>query len=107
VDFLLGDTLIQDFVVSDPATGEAIDADAAPTIEVYAGSDTSLMATAVATKRDGATTGQYTFDVALTVGAGFVIGETYNVYAIAVVGGDIGKSVVSTFRIRVATVYSN
>lgn len=105
--FQLDDTLRQDFTVQDPATGAISDADADPDIEVYEDGGSAPMHTTTAAKRDAGTTGQYSFSVALTAANGFEVGKTYNVYALAAVGGTDGGAVVSTFRIQTQIVYAN
>lgn len=106
--FQLDDTWRQDFATSNPASGAAQDADAPPTVEIYEdGSATPMALGLTGSKRDVGTTGQYTVSQALTAAAGFEIGKTYNVYAIAAVGGTTGKAVISTFKITTEVVYVN
>ena len=105
--YKIDDTFRQDFTVSDPSTGAAVDADADPDIEVYEDGDAVALLTGNAAKRAGGTTGQYTFGTTLTVGAGFEVGKTYNVYALATVGGVLGKTVIATFVISTEVVYAN
>jgi len=105
--YQIDDTWRQDFVVSDPATGAASDADSDPDVEIYEDGDSAPTTTISATKRDVGTTGQYTATVALTAANGFEIGKTYNVYAIATVGGTTGKAIISTFKITTEVVYVN
>ena len=104
--YQLGDTLRMDFVVSDPADGTAIDADALPDMEIYEDGGTTAMATPTPAKRDTGTTGQYTFSQALTTGNSFEVGKTYTVYALATVGGTAGAVVVGQFRIAPVAVYA-
>lgn len=102
----LNDVYYKDFVVSDPATGEAIAADAAPSIEVFEDGGTAAMETATAAERDpGITDGQYTFSLTLSAANGFENGKTYNVHVSAVVGGVTGKAVLDTFVIKPVITY--
>jgi len=106
--FQLDDTWRQDFTTSNPASGAAQDADAPPTIEIYEDGSTTPMALGLTgSKRDAGTTGQYTTTVVLSAANGFEIGKTYNVYAIAAVGGTTGKAIISTFKIKTEVVYVN
>lgn len=103
--YQLNDTFRQDFTVSDPASGAAVDADADPDIEIYENGGTAAMVTGTAAKRDAGTTGQYTFSDLLATADGYEIGKIYTVYAIATVGGVTGKVVIATFRIEAKIVY--
>lgn len=105
--YQLDDDFRQDFSVSDPTTGGAVDADADPDVEIYEDGGTSPIVTGTASKRDAGTTGQYTFGTTLTAAAGFEVGKTYNVWAKATVGGTEGKRVVGTFKVDVQIVYVN
>lgn len=102
---VLGDVIDIDFVVSDPATGEAVDADSTPTIEVYENNGTATMYTPTAAKRDTGTTGQYTTRMTLSSGNGFEVGKYYNVHVLATVGGVVGKAVINQFQITRVTTY--
>lgn len=105
---ILNETLNQDFVVSDPLTGAAIDADGGyPLMEVYEDGGAASMFTPVAAKRNGGATGQYTFSMLLSSGNGFEVNKRYNVYAIAAVGGAVGKSVVMVFKVEAPVIYTN
>lgn len=105
--YQIDDTFRQDFVVSDPTTGAAVDADADPDVEIYEDGAATPMVTGTAAKRDAGTTGQYTFSDVLALVDGYEIGKTYTVWAVATVGGVIGKAVVATFRIQTKIVYAN
>lgn len=105
---LLNETLNKDFVVTNPATGAAIDADGGyPLMEVYEDGGSASMFTPVASKRNGGATGQYTFSMLLSSGNGFEVNKRYNVYAIAAVGGVVGKTVVLTFKVESPVIYTN
>jgi hypothetical protein len=104
--YQLDDTLQLDFTTQDPSTGEIVDADSTPAIEIYENGGTAAMATPTPAKRDTGTTGQYTFSQGLTAGAGFEVGKTYNVYALATVNAVDGGAVIAQFRIQAQVVYA-
>lgn len=103
--YVLDDVFRKDFAVSDPATGGAVDADNPPDVEVYEDGGTAAMRNLVAALRDAGTVGQYTVTDTLSAANGYESGKTYNVYALADVGGVIGKSVIATFRIQRVITY--
>lgn len=104
-DYVIGQTYRKDFQVSDPIDASAVDADSLPAIEIYENGGTASMSAPTPAKRDTGTTGQYSFSVALTGGNGFEVDKTYNVYAIAIVGGTTGKALIDTFVVRRVTTY--
>jgi len=105
--YKIDDTFRQDFTVSDPSTGAAVDADADPDIEVYEDGGSSPMVSGTAANRDPAATGQYTFSDILATVDGYEVGKIYTVYALATVGGVLGKTVIATFVISTEVVYAN
>lgn len=105
---LLNETLNLDFVVTNHVNGAAIDADGGyPIIEVYEDGGAASMFTPVAAKRNGGSTGQYTFSMLLSAGNGFEVNKRYNVYAIAAVAAVVGKALVMTFKVEKPVIYTN
>lgn len=104
----LNETVDLDFIVSNPTTGAATDADLGyPDIEIYEdASGVALPYTPAAAKRAVGTTGQYTTQLVLSAANGFEVGKWYNVYAIAAVGGVVGKMVLETFKIESKLTYT-
>jgi hypothetical protein len=105
--YQLNDTYRQDFVVSDPATGEAVTADAAPDVQFFEDGGTDPIYTPTAAEREAGRDGQYTYTATLSAANGFETGKTYNVYAVAVVGGATGKALIGTFKLGPVLTYAN
>jgi hypothetical protein len=91
----LGETKIYDFTVHDPVTGSASNADSAPTVMIYEGSNSTEMISTTATQR-GVLTGNYYISIAYSTTLGYGLGHSYNVIASATVGGVIGKGVIDS-----------
>lgn len=91
----LGETKIYDFTVHNPDTGAAINADSAPTVNVYEGTNSTTLVSTTATQR-GALTGNYYVSLAYSTTLGYGLGHNYNVIASATVGGITGKSVLDS-----------
>ncbi len=104
----LNETLDVDFLTTNPTTGAAVDADGGyPDIEIYEDASAAAMGyVPAAAKRNGPALGQYTTQLALTLANGFEVGKWYNVYAIAAVGGVVGKTVIERFKIESKLTYT-
>ena len=92
----LGETVYQDFTVSNPVTGAAVDADVLPTAEVFEDDSDVVIQTPTIRKRVGKT-GVYVVKLEVTAANGFEIDKTYNVIVSATVGGVVGKASIATF----------
>jgi hypothetical protein len=94
--FHLGQTAIKDFCTNSPTTGEVIDADSTPTIEVYEDDNDTPILTPTPVKRTSKT-GNYRVSFDMTIANGFEITKSYNVTAIVVVGGITSKKTIASF----------
>lgn len=102
MDIPLDEVIYFDAIVSNPATGAAVDADSTPTFAVYEEStDTDIGVGGNLTKRTSLT-GNYRGSFTASDANGFEAGKWYSVIASAVVGGVTGKVVARSFRIVVA-----
>jgi hypothetical protein len=91
-----------DVVTSTPATGAAVDADSAPTFDVFEeGTDTPILDDQTMTKRTSLT-GNYRGSFTASAANGFEAGKWYSVVVSAVVGGVTGKCVAQHFRVAPA-----
>jgi len=97
----LGETVHFEVLTCNPSTGQAADADSAPTFEVFEESQDSAVASGTMTGRNGKT-GDYrgTFDA--TSAGGFESGKWYSVVVSATVAGVVGKRVAVHFRVVAA-----
>jgi hypothetical protein len=87
-----------DVVTSTPATGAAVDADSAPTFDVFEeGTDTPILDDQAMTKRTSLT-GNYRGSFTASAANGFEAGKWYSVVVSAIVGGVTGKCTAMHFR---------
>lgn len=97
-----GTYLTLDFITSDPATGGLMDADSAPTAEVFEDSSaTPTIATPTVAQR-GALTGHYYVLLLLSTAQGFSPTGTYNVVVTATVNGITSKAVLASLTLMPA-----
>jgi len=96
-----GETVYFDVVTHDPATGQVVDADSAPTWKIWGqvGDTPNLIGTM--TKRAG-WTGHYKASFGVATIDGFDPGEFFQVIVSATVGGVTAKTVAMTFRVLAA-----
>lgn len=94
-----GETAFPDFITYD-ATGAPVDADSAPTCEVYEDGDAAALAYAPTVTQRGSLPGQYYASVELTSGNGFDVGKTYSIYAVATVDTIATKTKIANFVLR-------
>lgn len=88
-----------DVITSTPATSAAVDADSAPTFDVFEeATDTPILDDQAMTKRTSLT-GNYRGTFTASAANGFEAGKWYNIVVTAVVGGVTGKCVAKTFRV--------
>jgi hypothetical protein len=92
------ETIVLDFITS-AASRAAADADSTPTCKVFESTTDTAILTPTVVKRTGET-GNYRVPVACTTANGFEVGKSYNVVAIATVGGVVGKAVIARFQVR-------
>lgn len=99
----LGETITIDFSTASPTTGATTAADSTPAIYVFEdASDTAILSpTPVA--RTGYT-GVYRVQVACTAGNGFEAAKSYNVLAVATVGGVTARAPLASFQVRSSVV---
>lgn len=87
-----------DVITSNPATGAAIDADSAPTFDVFEeGTDTPILDDQTMTKRTSLT-GNYRGSITCSTANGFEAGKWYSVVVTAIVDSTTAKAVVKSFR---------
>jgi hypothetical protein len=98
-EYQIDNVLRMDFAVQDPATGEIVDADSLPTVEIFEDGGANPIRTPTPAKRDTDTPGQYTFSDTLSAANGYEVGKTYVVYAKATVGV-AGGNVIMQFKIK-------
>ncbi len=96
---VLNETIFPDFITYD-AAGEPVDADSAPTCEVYEDGAAAAMAYAPTVTQRGSLPGQYYAEVALTGGNAFDVGKTYSIYAVATVATVATKTKIASFVLR-------
>lgn len=94
----LGKTVTLDFIVSDPTTGEPINADFTPSADVYEDTGAGAIYSPVPALR-GPAVGHYMVTLVMTEANGFEKGKSYNLIIAATVGGVAGKMILSTFLI--------
>lgn len=104
---ILDEPLHKSFVVTDPTTGEAIDADALPTAQVFENATLTPMGVSVTVVKRTDGTGHYVWSVDATAANGFVIGNVYNVRVAATVGGVAAKLTETVVRVGTPVVYTN
>ncbi len=91
----LSDSCFQYFGTSSATTGAATDADSTPTVVVAEdGTDMGYVPTVT-----NVATGLYKVEIATTVGNGFEAGRRYNLYAVATVGGVVGRDGIGEFEV--------
>lgn len=89
-------TIVRDFIVSNPETGELQDADSTPTCDVYEDATDTPIYSPTVTQRT-ALTGHYRVPIAVTTANGFEEGKSYNVVVSATVSGISTKVVLASF----------
>lgn len=94
----LGRTITLDFIISDPTTGEPINADSTPSADVYEDLGVGAMYSPTVALR-GPAIGHYLVTLDMTEANGFEKGKSYNLIVSATVGGAVAKTVLSTFLI--------
>jgi hypothetical protein len=92
----LGTTFYIDIIVSDPTTGSAADADAAPVVDIFEDANDTPILSLTSVKRT-ALDGNYRCQIVATTGNGFEIGKSYAAIASATLGGVSGKMVAANF----------
>lgn len=98
----LDEVVYFDVIISNPATGAAIDADSAPTFDVFEeATDTTILAAQSMTKRTSKT-GDYRGTFTMSAANGFELGKWYSVVCIGIVGGVTGKCVAMNFMCAAA-----
>lgn len=91
-----------DVITSTPSTSAAVDADSAPTFDVFEeDTDTAILAAQTMTKRTSKT-GNYRGTFTASAANGFEAGKWYSVIASGVVGGVTGKCRAMHFRVAPA-----
>lgn len=93
----LEETITLDFVTTN--AGSAADADSTPTCKVFEDAVTTAILTPTVTKR-GSETGNYYVQIPCTAANGFEAAKSYNVHALATVGGIATRDVIGTFQMR-------
>lgn len=99
MDPRLGETFVIDIITSDPSTLAALDADSAPTAEVFEALTDAAILPLTAVKRTGKT-GDYRLAVACTTANGFDVNTSYSVVVTATIGGSSFKHVAGSFILR-------
>lgn len=94
----LNEVMHFDVITTNPETGEAQDADSAPTYAVYEEDTDTAIVSGTATKRTSLT-GHYRGSVTVTLANGFEVGKWYSIAAAAPVEGVTGKAIVRQFRV--------
>ena len=87
-----------DVITSDPATGAAVDADSAPTFDVFEEStDTPILDDQSMTKR-GSLDGNYRGSITCSTANGFEAGKWYSVVVTAIVDSTTAKAACCGWR---------
>ena len=100
----LGETVTFDFVTHNLTTGAISDADSTPTVSIYKNDVDTAIATPTAVKRTGLT-GNYRVSFLLDPNIGFENEQSFNIVAIAIVGGVAAKSVIAQFVLEMGDGY--
>ncbi len=96
----LNEVLFFDAITSS-SDGSAVDADSAPTFEVFEESTDAAIVSGTFTKRTSKT-GDYRGTATLSTANGFEVGKWYSIIGTAIVSGITGKGVVKNFRVCAA-----
>ncbi len=98
--YKVGDTLTLYASTQNPATGQAQNADSAPSYRIYKSNTTPPLVTGSYALLDSVNTvGLYAATVVLGAGAGFTVTNTYGIYSAATVAAVLGTTM-DTFQIE-------
>lgn len=95
----LGDIFFNDFITTSPTTGNVVDADSVPTVEVFEDDNDTPILSYDSVKRVSKT-GNYRVRIAATTANGYEVGKSYNVVVTAIVEGVTSKVVSASFYLR-------
>lgn len=96
----LESTITQGFVVSNPTTDEAVDADSLPTVEVFEeNNDTPLTVAGLVVAKRTSKTGVYRITIPCTAANGFEAGKDYDGVVSAIVSGGNPHKDIFTFSV--------
>ncbi len=98
MDIALDEVTYFDAITSDPTDGSAVDADSAPTFEIFEEATDSPIVSGTFTKRTSKT-GDYRGTTTISLANGYEIGKWYSIIATAIVNGVTGKGVIRNFRV--------
>lgn len=102
MEITLGETHVFDFI-TETAAGAVSDADSTPTFQVFDNATDTPLLTPTVTKRTGQT-GNYRVSIAFTSGNSFTVGNSYNLVALATIGGVAKKFPVAKVVVRTGNV---